>query len=111
MVAHRIRCSSLSHLDITPNTERVHPKRTRRIYDALNVLTAMDIITKDNKLIRWNGLEHAGRNAASDLAEDGTVAGVGEDAREAAQAIGMQVEQKRGAVETKRQMLEDLTLQ
>lgn len=28
----------------------------RRVYDALNVLMAMDIITKERKEIRWNGL-------------------------------------------------------
>lgn len=28
----------------------------RRVYDALNVLTALDIITKNKKSIRWNGL-------------------------------------------------------
>lgn len=28
----------------------------RRVYDALNVLLAMKIITKDRKLIRWYGM-------------------------------------------------------
>jgi E2F/DP family winged-helix DNA-binding domain len=28
----------------------------RRVYDALNVLLAMKIITKDKKLIRWAGM-------------------------------------------------------
>jgi hypothetical protein len=28
----------------------------RRVYDALNVLMAMDIITKEKKEIRWVGL-------------------------------------------------------
>jgi len=31
----------------------------RRIYDALNVLFALDIISKDRKQIRWNGIELA----------------------------------------------------
>ncbi|KAI8639157.1 E2F/DP family winged-helix DNA-binding domain-containing protein [Parasitella parasitica] len=30
----------------------------RRVYDALNVLMAMDIITKDRKQIKWLGLHH-----------------------------------------------------
>ncbi|GAN02364.1 hypothetical protein MAM1_0021c01807 [Mucor ambiguus] len=30
----------------------------RRVYDALNVLRAMDIITKDRKQIKWLGLHH-----------------------------------------------------
>lgn len=28
----------------------------RRVYDALNVLMAMDIISRDKKEIRWNGM-------------------------------------------------------
>jgi hypothetical protein len=28
----------------------------RRVYDALNVLMAMEIISRDKKEIRWNGL-------------------------------------------------------
>eukprot|EP00936_MAST-01D_sp_MAST-1D-sp1_P002249 g2249.t1 len=41
---------------------QVHPKRydekniRRRVYDALNVLMAMDIISKEKKEIRWQGL-------------------------------------------------------
>ena len=31
-------------------------KIRRRVYDALNVLMAMDIISKDKKDIRWKGL-------------------------------------------------------
>jgi len=34
----------------------------RRVYDALNVLMAMDIITKDKKDIAWRGLPRGGQN-------------------------------------------------
>ena len=34
----------------------------RRVYDALNVLMAMDIITKDKKQITWRGLPGSRRN-------------------------------------------------
>lgn len=35
----------------------------RRVYDALNVLMAMDIITKDRKQIKWLGLHHHHSNS------------------------------------------------
>lgn len=36
----------------------------RRVYDALNVLMAMDIISKDKKEIKWKGLP---RTSQSDV--------------------------------------------
>jgi hypothetical protein len=36
----------------------------RRVYDALNVLMAMDIISKDKKEIQWKGLP---RTSSSDI--------------------------------------------
>ncbi|KAL7321299.1 hypothetical protein PS15m_001084 [Mucor circinelloides] len=36
----------------------------RRVYDALNVLMAMDIITKDRKQIKWLGLHHHQQQSA-----------------------------------------------
>ena len=38
----------------------------RRVYDALNVLMAMDIISKDKKEIQWKGLP---RTSMSDVEE------------------------------------------
>lgn len=38
----------------------------RRVYDALNVLMAMDIISKDKKEIQWRGLP---RTSLSDIEE------------------------------------------
>lgn len=38
----------------------------RRVYDALNVLMAMDIISKDKKEIQWKGLP---RTSISDIEE------------------------------------------
>ena len=38
----------------------------RRVYDALNVLMAMDIISKDKKEIQWKGLP---RTSLSDIEE------------------------------------------
>lgn len=34
----------------------------RRVYDALNVLMAMDIISKDKKEIQWKGLPQSNTN-------------------------------------------------
>lgn len=39
----------------------------RRVYDALNVLMAMDIISKDKKEIRWQGLPSAPADRAERL--------------------------------------------
>jgi len=38
----------------------------RRVYDALNVLMAMDIISKDKKEIQWKGLP---RTSVNDIEE------------------------------------------
>jgi transcription factor Dp-1 len=44
----------------------------RRAYDALNVLTAMDIISKDKKHIRWKGFMNGDLSRATDMAnQDG----------------------------------------
>ncbi|KAK4256170.1 hypothetical protein QN277_009069 [Acacia crassicarpa] len=39
----------------------------RRVYDALNVLMAMDIISKDKKEIQWKGLPHTSLNDIEEL--------------------------------------------
>ncbi|KAK8999785.1 hypothetical protein V6N11_065282 [Hibiscus sabdariffa] len=39
----------------------------RRVYDALNVLMAMDIISKDKKEIEWKGLPHTSLSGIEDL--------------------------------------------
>ena len=39
----------------------------RRVYDALNVLMAMDIIRKDKKEIRWVGLPTSSLQEIADL--------------------------------------------
>ncbi|KAF9594277.1 hypothetical protein IFM89_028934 [Coptis chinensis] len=39
----------------------------RRVYDALNVLMAMDIISKEKKEIQWRGLPHTNLNDIEDL--------------------------------------------
>lgn len=39
----------------------------RRLYDALNVLMAMDIISKDKKEIQWRGLPRTSMNDIEEL--------------------------------------------
>lgn len=39
----------------------------RRVYDALNVLMAMDIISKDKKEIQWRGLPRTSMNDIEEL--------------------------------------------
>lgn len=40
----------------SPDGDTEEKNIRRRVYDALNVLMAMGIITKDKKVIRWKGL-------------------------------------------------------
>ncbi|KAL2326414.1 hypothetical protein Fmac_025472 [Flemingia macrophylla] len=51
----------------TPDQQQYDEKNIRRrVYDALNVLMAMDIISKDKKEIQWKGLP---RTSLSDIEE------------------------------------------
>ncbi|KAF5181778.1 Transcription factor-like protein [Thalictrum thalictroides] len=43
----------------------------RRVYDAINVLMAMDIISKDRKEIQWKGLPHVSQNDIEELKAEG----------------------------------------
>nr|CAB3497057.1 unnamed protein product [Digitaria exilis] len=53
-----------------PNAQQYDEKNIRRrVYDALNVLMAMDIISKDKKEIQWKGLP---RTSISDIEESKT---------------------------------------
>ena len=77
----------------------------RRAYDALNVLTAMDIISKDKKDIQWKGFpsmngERARRNAAS------TEQAEAEKAR-----LRTEIAEKKKELSQKESQLEDLTKQ
>jgi hypothetical protein len=47
----------------------------RRIYDALNVLMAINIITKDKKEIVWRGLEAPSKPEATAPATDASSSG------------------------------------
>lgn len=52
---------------VTPDQQQYDEKNIRRrVYDALNVLMAMDIISKDKKEIQWKGLP---RTSLSDIEE------------------------------------------
>ncbi len=44
------------------------------MYDALNVLMAMDIITRDKKEIKWNGMPGRTLDDVADMAVGGTPA-------------------------------------
>jgi transcription factor Dp-1 len=51
----------------SPDQQQYDEKNIRRrVYDALNVLMAMDIISKDKKEIQWRGLP---RTSLSDIEE------------------------------------------
>ncbi|GJZ68283.1 transcription factor-like protein DPB [Tanacetum coccineum] len=54
--------------DGTPDQQQYDEKNIRRrVYDALNVLMAMDIISKDRKEIQWKGLPNSNLNDVHEL--------------------------------------------
>lgn len=55
----------------SPDQQQYDEKNIRRrVYDALNVLMAMDIISKDKKEIQWKGLPHTSLNDIEELKSD-----------------------------------------
>ncbi|PIA29156.1 hypothetical protein AQUCO_06200025v1 [Aquilegia coerulea] len=53
---------------LTPSQQQDDEKNIRRrVYDAINVLMAMDIISKDRKEIQWKGLPHVSLNDIEEL--------------------------------------------
>ncbi|KAD5508495.1 hypothetical protein R6Q59_030889 [Mikania micrantha] len=60
--------SEPSNGDQAPDQKQYDEKNIRRrVYDALNVLMAMDIISKDKKEIQWRGLPHSSLNDIEEL--------------------------------------------
>ncbi|XP_020214762.1 transcription factor-like protein DPB isoform X2 [Cajanus cajan] len=60
--------SDPSNTDLTPDQQQYDEKNIRRrVYDALNVLMAMDIISKDKKEIQWKGLPRTSVNDIEEL--------------------------------------------
>ncbi|XP_015952827.1 transcription factor-like protein DPB [Arachis duranensis] len=54
--------------DLSPDQQQYYEKNIRRrVYDALNVLMAMDIISKDKKEIQWKGLPRTSVNDIEEL--------------------------------------------
>lgn len=74
-----------------PNGKYDEKNIRRRVYDALNVLMAMDIIIKDKKAITWKGLP---TSASQDL-----------------EMLQREVDYRRQEVERKRQALQELLIQ
>ncbi|KAM7265394.1 hypothetical protein ACFE04_003077 [Oxalis oulophora] len=55
----------------SPDRQQYDEKNIRRrVYDALNVLMAMDIISKDKKEIQWKGLPRTSLNDVEELKSD-----------------------------------------
>ncbi|RVW23291.1 Transcription factor-like protein DPB [Vitis vinifera] len=55
----------------SPDQQQYDEKNIRRrVYDALNVLMAMDIISKDKKEIQWKGLPRTSLNDIEELKTD-----------------------------------------
>ncbi|KAL9191582.1 hypothetical protein ACHAXT_001288 [Thalassiosira profunda] len=80
----------------------------RRVYDALNVLMAMDIITKDKKEITWRGLP--GSRAREDAeGPDNTRDGMSR--RQRVRQLQEEVERRREDVRRKQECLQELMTQ
>ncbi|KAK8662969.1 hypothetical protein V6N13_024855 [Hibiscus sabdariffa] len=61
-------CEKVESKGRTTYNEQYDEKNIRRrVYDALNVLMAMDIISKDKKEIEWKGLPHTSLSGIEDL--------------------------------------------
>eukprot|EP00252_Welwitschia_mirabilis_P021111 TRINITY_DN5314_c0_g2_i1.p1 TRINITY_DN5314_c0_g2~~TRINITY_DN5314_c0_g2_i1.p1 ORF type:complete len:399 (-),score=97.45 TRINITY_DN5314_c0_g2_i1:325-1521(-) len=60
--------SNPSNAHVSPDQQQYDEKNIRRrVYDALNVLMAMDIISKDKKEIQWKGLPSTNPHDLEDL--------------------------------------------
>lgn len=86
----------------------------RRAYDALNVLTAMDIISKDKKHIHWRGYSHLLTEtpsvAPSASASSGATPSSGASSSER-QLLINQIHAKRKELREKEGQLEDVAIQ
>lgn len=66
-------CGGLTNLNIGASSSSsdllTHDQKNvrRRVYDALNVLMAMGIISKEKKLIKWIGLPYNRKQECADL--------------------------------------------
>lgn len=78
----------------------------RRAYDALNVLTAMDIISKDKKDIQWKGFPNLSGDGGHQQRPSSTVGGEIEKEK-----LRAEIAEKQMQVSQKETQLEDLTLQ
>ena len=89
----------------------------RRIYDALNVLMAMEIIGKERKSIRWKGFENCVGGGGATAAAAAAAVAAGEDASQTPKveqtiAAALQAaKDKRVRIEQRKLELEALALQ
>jgi hypothetical protein len=81
----------------------------RRVYDALNVLMAMDIITKDKKEITWQGLPGSDLGDAAEPGDDRKANGLSR--RQRLTQLEENLAQRRDAVREKKECLQELLTQ
>ena len=88
----------------------------RRVYDALNVLMAMDIITKEKKEITWRGLpgsrvqDHFG-DGPSNIDGKPNSRGSGLSRRQRVQQLQDETDKRRNGIKRKRECLQELMTQ
>lgn len=91
----------------------------RRVYDALNVLMAMDIITKNKKQITWRGLpgsaanhhDHLGDDSCAGMTDGGVHQLNGLSRRQRMQQLQAETSKRKESIQTKRECLRELMVQ
>ena len=82
----------------------------RRVYDALNVLMAMNIIIKDKKAIMWRGLPTS-LASASMVLPDGTIPMPPPLPAETYQSVQKDIQARTKNIQKKREMIQEYLLQ
>ena len=82
----------------------------RRVYDALNVLMAMNIIIKDKKAIMWRGLPTS-LASASMILPDGSINMQPQPPVESLQSVQNDIQARTKNIQKKREMIQEMVLQ
>ena len=82
----------------------------RRVYDALNVLMAMNIIIKDKKAIMWRGLPTS-LASASMILPDGSINMQPQPPVESFQSVQNYIQARTKNIQKKREMIQEMVLQ
>ncbi len=107
--------TSTSNTTPSPRKQHQHTKFDeknirRRVYDALNVLMAMNIIIKDKKAIMWRGLPTS-LASASMILPDGSINMQPPPPVESYQSVQNDIQARTKNIQKKREMIQEMVLQ